>query len=32
MTAAVVGSLYVDFWIFRLNHPGAPWWGWLLDK
>ncbi|MFA5430077.1 MAG: hypothetical protein WC329_02840 [Candidatus Omnitrophota bacterium] len=28
----VFGSVYLDYWIFTTNHPGAPWWGWYLEK
>lgn len=22
---------YIGFLIFRVNHPGAPWWGFFLN-
>lgn len=28
----IIGSLIVGYYFFRINHPGAPWWGFLLHE
>jgi len=28
----VFGGIYLSYWIFEINHPGAPWWGWFLHE
>lgn len=24
------GVMWLSFWTWRVNHPGSPWWGFLL--
>lgn len=30
--AMLAGLIYASFWFWRLNHPDAAWWAWLLHK
>ena len=29
---AVLALAWIDYWVWSINHVGAPWWGWLLVK
>lgn len=30
VAAAIVAGMWLDYKVFQVNHPGAPWWGYLL--
>ncbi len=31
LVSLLLGSVLVNYLIFRVNHPGAPWWGFFLN-
>jgi hypothetical protein len=30
LLSGIAFLVLLDFWFFRINHPGAPWWGVFL--
>jgi hypothetical protein len=26
----IFGAIYLDYWVFAMKHPSAPFWIWLL--
>lgn len=30
IAAVIIGISYLNFCVFKILHPGAPWWGFFL--